>query len=60
MLGLQVLENRIFSEGLHVLGQPPAPDQAVQYLSAYFGKRRTILLLAGIMKRPVACFMLPC
>ena len=34
---VQVLENRIFSEGLHVLGQPPAPDQAAQYLSAYFG-----------------------
>lgn len=35
--GLQVLENRIFSEGLHILGQPPAPDQAEQYLAAYFG-----------------------
>ncbi|KAL4458671.1 hypothetical protein ABPG75_013536 [Micractinium tetrahymenae] len=34
---LQVVENRIFSEGLHVLGQPPPPDQAAQYLSAYFG-----------------------
>ncbi len=34
---MQVLENRIFSEGLHILGQPPAPEQAMQYLSAYFG-----------------------
>lgn len=29
----QVVENRIFSEGLHVLGQPPPPDQAAQYLA---------------------------
>lgn len=34
---LQVVENRLFSEGLHILGQPPPPDQAAQYLSAYFG-----------------------
>ncbi|KAL4859226.1 Acyl-coenzyme A oxidase [Chlorella vulgaris] len=34
---LQVLENRLFSEGLHVLGQAPPPEQAAQYLSAYFG-----------------------
>ena len=35
---LQVLEGRIFSEGLHVLGQPPSAAQAAQYLSAYFGE----------------------
>ncbi len=29
----QVVENRIFSEGLHVLGQPPPPGQAAQYLA---------------------------
>lgn len=34
---LLVVENRIFSEGLHVLGQPPDPAQAAQYLAAYFG-----------------------
>ncbi|EFN54112.1 hypothetical protein CHLNCDRAFT_25038 [Chlorella variabilis] len=34
---MQVVENRIFSEGLHVLGQAPPPDQTAQYLSAYFG-----------------------
>ena len=33
----QVLEGRLFSEGLHVLGQPPGPGQMRQYLSAYFG-----------------------
>lgn len=30
---MQVVENRIFSEGLHVLGQAPPPDQTAQYLS---------------------------
>lgn len=37
-LYLQQLENRLFSEGLHVLGQPPPPPQMSQYLSAYFGE----------------------
>lgn len=32
---LQVLENRLFSSGLHVLGQPPDPEQMRAYLSAY-------------------------
>jgi magnesium chelatase subunit H len=34
---LQEVENRVFSEGLHVLGQPPSTDQTFKYLSAYFG-----------------------
>lgn len=34
----QVVEGRLFSEGLHVLGQPPGPEQMRQYLSAYFGE----------------------
>jgi magnesium chelatase subunit H len=32
----QVLENRLFSEGLHVLGQAPSQAALSQYLSAYF------------------------
>lgn len=36
---LQVLENRLFSEGLHVLGAPPSPDQMSQFLGAYFGEK---------------------
>ena len=35
---LQVVEGRLYSEGLHVLGQPPSPQQTAQYLSAYFGE----------------------
>ncbi|KAG2494735.1 hypothetical protein HYH03_007247 [Edaphochlamys debaryana] len=34
---LQLLEGRLFSEGLHVLGAPPSPPQLQQYLEAYFG-----------------------
>mmetsp|Transcript_27930 Transcript_27930/g.78984 ORF Transcript_27930/g.78984 Transcript_27930/m.78984 type:complete len:1563 (-) Transcript_27930:449-5137(-) len=30
------VENRLFSEGLHVLGQPPSESQMAQYLGAYF------------------------
>ena len=35
---IQVVETRLFSEGLHVLGQPPSPDKLGQYLEAYFGE----------------------
>ncbi|HIK45298.1 MAG TPA: magnesium chelatase subunit H, partial [Leptolyngbyaceae cyanobacterium M65_K2018_010] len=34
---LQVLENRLFSSGLHVLGQAPDAEQLRSYLAAYFG-----------------------
>ncbi len=34
---LQVLEARLFSSGLHVLGQSPDAEQLQGYLSAYFG-----------------------
>lgn len=33
----QVVEARLFSEGLHVLGQPPSDEHMRQYLEAYFG-----------------------
>lgn len=35
---IQVVETRLFSEGLHVLGQPPSPVKLGQYLEAYFGE----------------------
>ena len=34
---MQVVESRLFSEGLHVLGKPPEAGQMAQYLAAYFG-----------------------
>jgi magnesium chelatase subunit H len=33
---LQVLENRLFSSGLHTLGEPPTPEGLISYLEAYF------------------------
>ena len=35
---LQVLENRLFSSGLHVLGASPDAEQLASYLTAYFGE----------------------
>jgi magnesium chelatase subunit H len=34
---LQVLENRLFSSGLHVLGEAPNEEELTGYLDAYFG-----------------------
>lgn len=34
---LSVLENRLFSSGLHVLGEPPTAEELERYLQAYFG-----------------------
>jgi len=34
---LQLLESRLFSSGLHTLGQPPDPEQRLAYLKAYVG-----------------------
>ena len=39
---LQVLENRLFSTGLHTLGAPPTPEQLATYLDAYFCDDRTL------------------
>jgi magnesium chelatase subunit H len=35
---LQVLENRLFSSGLHTLGEAPNPEELQAYLQAYFGE----------------------
>ena len=34
---LQVLENRLFSSGLHILGDAPNEEEMAGYLEAYFG-----------------------
>jgi cobalamin biosynthesis Mg chelatase CobN len=39
---LQVLEQRLFSEGLHSLGQAPNADQTLQYLTAYFSENDAV------------------
>ncbi|HBE20026.1 MAG TPA: magnesium chelatase subunit H [Cyanobacteria bacterium UBA11367] len=35
---LQVVETRLFSSGLHTLGEAPNPEELASYLEAYFGK----------------------
>ncbi|MFN6478977.1 magnesium chelatase subunit H [Nostoc sp. DedQUE07] len=35
---LQVLENRLFSSGLHTLGEAPNEEELASYLEAYFGE----------------------
>jgi magnesium chelatase subunit H len=34
---LQVLESRLFSSGLHILGEAPTEEEMTAYLEAYFG-----------------------
>eukprot|EP00899_Mesostigma_viride_P018142 jgi/Mesvir1/26329/Mv22508-RA.1 len=51
---LSVLENRLFSEGLHVLGSPPTPTQMAQYLSAYFGDDLSPAAIEAICATPSA------
>jgi len=45
---LQVLENRLFSSGLHVLGEPPNAEQLASYLQAYFGEELPANVLNAI------------
>ncbi|MBX9252813.1 magnesium chelatase subunit H [Desmonostoc muscorum CCALA 125] len=39
---LQVLENRLFSSGLHTLGEEPNEEELASYLEAYFGEEEEI------------------
>ncbi|MDZ8025840.1 MAG: magnesium chelatase subunit H [Nostoc sp. DedQUE11] len=39
---LQVLENRLFSSGLHTLGERPNEEELASYLEAYFGEEEEI------------------
>ncbi|WP_414752034.1 magnesium chelatase subunit H [Anabaena sp. CCY 9910] len=37
---LQVLETRLFSSGLHTLGEAPSQEELASYLNAYFGEEQ--------------------
>jgi magnesium chelatase subunit H len=56
---LQVVECRLFSSGLHVLGEPPNSEEMTSYLEAYFGERlspeqvKTIVSQTSTGKMPV-------
>ncbi|QZZ18612.1 magnesium chelatase subunit H [Leptothermofonsia sichuanensis E412] len=45
---LQVLENRLFSSGLHTLGSPPTAEELERYLQAYFGEDLSAQTIATI------------
>ena len=38
---LQIVEQRLFSSGLHILGEKPTPEQLQSYLEAYFNDTET-------------------
>jgi magnesium chelatase subunit H len=39
---LQVVEQRLFSSGLHTLGEPPTAEELEAYLNAYFADKSTM------------------
>ncbi|HEY9658363.1 MAG TPA: magnesium chelatase subunit H, partial [Allocoleopsis sp.] len=45
---LQVLENRLFSSGLHVLGEPPTPEALQSYLTAYLGETLPVAAIEAV------------
>jgi len=49
---LQVLEQRLFSSGLHVLGQKPSEEGLKSYLEAYFDGDLSESEIEGIISRP--------
>ena len=51
---LQVLENRLFSSGLHVLGESPNAEQLESYLNAYFGEELKAEAIAAISAQQTA------
>ena len=53
---LQLLENRLFSSGLHVLGQVPDAAVRYSYLAAYFGEA----LKPDVLERLSALDMVEC
>ena len=50
--GMQVVEGRLFSEGLHTLGQAPDAGQIRSYLAAYFGDRLPEAALDEVASSP--------
>ncbi|MGJ3247691.1 MAG: magnesium chelatase subunit H [Elainellaceae cyanobacterium] len=56
---LQVLENRLFSSGLHILGEPPTSDQLDGYLKAYLGDKFSEGLMEAIAPHPIGEVRVP-
>lgn len=45
---LQVVENRLFSAGLHTLGEAPSSETLESYLSAYFGEELPAAAISAV------------
>jgi len=45
---LQIVEQRLFSSGLHTLGKIPDPDELKSYLEAYYGDELPIEIIEAI------------
>ena len=55
---LLILEQRLFSEGLHTLGHGPTGSETEKYLEAYFGDQMPIevcMLFGGILRLMSYC-----
>lgn len=50
---LQVLESRLFSSGLHTLGQAPNPEELAGYLRAYFGEELSEDTVSAVTEQTV-------
>ncbi|WP_044205083.1 magnesium chelatase subunit H, partial [Coleofasciculus chthonoplastes] len=48
---LQVVEQRLFSSGLHTLGEPPNPETLASYLNAYFGDNGASSLIKEVIDK---------
>lgn len=50
---LQELEQRLFSSGLHILGEPPQGEALASYLTAYFGDRLSEWELSALVDETI-------
>ncbi len=54
---LQVLENRLFSSGLHVLGSKPTSEELASYLSAYLGDALPSEAITAVSERSESTYL---
>ncbi|NJL63827.1 MAG: magnesium chelatase subunit H [Methylacidiphilales bacterium] len=55
---LQILENRLFSSGLHVLGEAPNEEEMRSYLEAYFENQTSQLLCDSEILREIEALLM--
>jgi magnesium chelatase subunit H len=50
---LQIVEQRLFSSGLHILGEPPDKEELKSYLEAYFDNSLSPTLIDAIVEEQI-------